>query len=559
MPDLAHSLPASDLSFLRIVAAQWGLELTAPDAVAASVELAEALCDAELLEEVVEALPAEGRAALDALVAENGRITWVNFTRRFGDVREMGAARRDRLQPHLHPQSAAEMLWYRALLGRAFFETPAGSQEFAFIPDDLREALAFTGLSQPDEAQTEESPESPVEPDVDSEALGRPASPAERAAPLPPSDSILDDATTLLTALRLGWATLPVAAPLTISQPVLRELLLACRLIAHSPRGDVLQLEPVRAFLEAPREKALEMLITAWQASETFDELRQLPGLVFEGEWKTQPRVTREFLLNLLSAVPSGQWWSLPAFLRGLKAKYPDFQRPAGDYDSWFIKRESDEQFLRGFASWEDVDGALVRYLITGPMAWLGLVELAAPQADALPSAFRLVPPRIQPEEKGRLTVSSDGRLIVERLAPRAVRYQVARFCAWDSAPAGEYRYHVTPVSLKKAGEQGLKVEHLLALLQKYAAGPVPPSLVKALKRWELNGVEARLESLVVLKVNRPEVLDELRKSKAARFLGEILGPTTVAVKPSAQSKVLLALAELGLLGDLSTDEQNSG
>ncbi len=63
MPDLAHSLPAKDLGFLRIVASLWGLELASNDAVAASVELAEALCDAELIEEVISTLPEDGRAA----------------------------------------------------------------------------------------------------------------------------------------------------------------------------------------------------------------------------------------------------------------------------------------------------------------------------------------------------------------------------------------------------------------------------------------------------------------------------------------------------------------
>ena len=73
---------------------------------------------------------------------------------------------------------------------------------------------------------------------------------------------------------------------------------------------------------------------------------------------------------------------------------------------------------------------------------------------------------------------------------------------------------------------------------------------MKALKRWEVNGTEARVETLTVLRVSRPEVLEELRKSKAGRFLGESLGPTTTVVQNGAQSKVLAALAEMGLLAE---------
>ena len=49
--------------------------------------------------------------------------------------------------------------------------------------------------------------------------------------------------------------------------------------------------------------------------------------------------------------------------------------------------------YLRGFSTWDEVDGALVRFLITGPMHWLGLVDLAAPRLPARrapPSALRL-------------------------------------------------------------------------------------------------------------------------------------------------------------------------
>ena len=185
---------------------------------------------------------------------------------------------------------------------------------------------------------------------------------------------------------------------------------------------------------------------------------------------------------------------------------------------------------------------------------WLGQVELAAPEEGAEPTAFRVVNKELKARsEDKKLVARSNGGIAVPRFAPRAVRYQVARFCEWDDPKADAYQYRITPISLKRAGEQGLKVEHLLALLAKYTSGGIPPILVKTLKRWDANGTEARVQTQVVLRVSRPEILEELRKSKAARFLGEILGPTTVVVKNGAQSKVLAALAELGLLAEDET------
>ena len=126
----------------------------------------------------------------------------------------------------------------------------------------------------------------------------------------------------------------------------------------------------------------------------------------------------------------------------------------------------------------------------------------------------------------------------VLRRGRSAIRWR--GFVSGNETKEDEYRYTITPSSLKKAAEQGLKVEHLLVLLAKHSSGGIPPVLVKALKRWEANGTEARVQTQVVLRVSRPEVLEELRKSKAARFLGEMLGPTTVVSRTEHSPKCWL-------------------
>ena len=75
--------------------------------------------------------------------------------------------------------------------------------------------------------------------------------------------------------------------------------------------------------------------------------------------------------------------------------------------------------------------------------------------------------------------------------------------------------------------------------------------MAAALTRWERRGTEARLQSALVLRLSSPDLLQELRDSRAARFLGDPLGPTTVIVKPGAGEKVLAFLAEMGYLGEI--------
>jgi hypothetical protein len=542
MPDLLHSLYRQDIGFLRIVAQFWGLELHASEKDAAAGELAGQMLAPKAVHEIFETLPVEARLALHRLVEAGGKIPWTVFARSFGELQQAGPGRRDREQVHLEPVGSSEILYYRALLFRAFFDTPSGTLEFAYLPDDLLslipQAGQASGIKQVETGKPDEPP-------------GRLATPIERARPLPASMRLLDDAVTLLAALRSGRA----ANPLSIPVGTLGDLLRAAGILT----GDEPHAEKVRDFLEMPPSEALDMLHLAWQGSASFNELHQLPGLACEGEWQNSPREARSFLLSRLASVSPGKWWSLPAFVGAVKEKYPDFQRPAGDYDSWFIRRTSDGEYLRGFESWDEVEGALIRYLVCGPLHWLGRVDLATPEDHAVITAFKVIPRPPTRLENGKLSVASSGVISVPETLARVARYQISRFCEWEDSKAGLYRYRVSTDSLKKAAAQGLKANQLLGLLAKNASAEISPAFVKALKRWELNGTEARVEVQTVLRVSNPEVLAELRRSKAGRFLGESLGPVTVIVKPGAQAKVLAALAEMGVLAEFSSESRSGG
>ena len=560
MPDLIHSLLNQDIGHLRIIADLWGLELDSTDSESARDELSASLLDFDLLADHLASLPPEADSALAALLASNGRIAWAAFSRQFGDIREMGAGKRDREHPHRSPISAAEILFYRGILARAFFETDKGSQEFAYIPDDIFELMKeergknlanFAGLAV-----------------KNFESLGRPASLNEKGTDIFADDFILDDATTMLAALRMGRSNWSRSIPVVQFDLRLAALLTTANLITNNN----IQTELVKTFLESPRADALKMLHDSWLASDSFNELKLMPNIVCEGEWNNSPRETRNTILGFINSVPANKWWSVASFVQAIKQTQPDFQRPAGDYDSWFIKRASDGQYLRGFDSWNEVDGALIRYFIN-ILHWLGRVDLSIAEGTTEPTSFRIKSKveshrsDLRPstfDERGKVAVASNGKISIPRDAPRVVRYQIARFCEWQesgldtglaiarpySTTKKEYKYHITARSLKHAKEQGLKAEQLLSLLVKHTDNKVPPPLVKALKRWEAKGTEARAEIQTILRVSQPEVLEEMRRSRAGKFLGEVLSPTAVIVKSGAIQKVMEAMIELGLFAE---------
>jgi len=584
MPSLQRVLRDYDLGLLRVIAEQWGLELQAGHVREAADELAAQLRSVppQLAQEVVGALPAEARAALDALRRE--RLTLAVFTRKYGELRAMGANRREREQPWRNAPSPAESLWYRGLIGRAFFDEGQGPQEFIFIPDDLLPLLP-TG-----------SPELP--------------------APTPPGhpfllpvtchlslDSAPDDVATLLAYLQIAVVRLEGASFPRKHREVLGRFLrltealdfflhLAIHLGLAS--GSPLKLEPARArpFLEASRAEQVASLAPAWRDSREWNDLLHLPGLVFEGQaWRNDPFTARQAILDLFKQVPPGEWWSLEAFVAAVKDRKPDFQRPAGDYDSWYIRDAATQAYLRGFENWERVDGALVRWIIEKPMCWLGLVEIAPPprpspvhekreqgrETLSLPlsgnlptgeglgvgAAFRLTPyaaaffgqapsPAAEGETAAALQISADGLIRVPASASRYDRFQVARISHWLSLDNTDYLYRLTPASLARAAKQGIRVSHLLGFLQKAAGSDaVPPTLVGALHRWERSGGEAALKETVVLKLKSKELLETLRRTPGVRrYLGEALGPDAVEVRKEDMERLRQALAEVGILLD---------
>jgi hypothetical protein len=544
MPILSESLQGRDLGHLHIIAELWGVELDEQDTPTAILQISRLLLNALVVNNKVTDLSSEAKSALDDLILHAGRLPWAQFTRNYGEVREMGAAKRDREHPQEHPISAVEVLWYCAFVARAFFDTPSGPEEFAYIPDDLIELI-------------------PQSVKISAPMIGRQASALEYTCISPVSDRILDHVCTFLAALRLG-----INPPDTFTSQGGEELssIFMIALLSSSAMIDETGVpfsEPVRKFLEVKRGEALGQLFQAWKQSAQVNELRLLPDLIIDGNWDNDPLQSRLSMLDFLSNIPAETWWNLGSFVSAIKQRNPDYQRPAGDYDSWFIRDKTSGEYLRGFEHWDEVDGRLIRYFLTGPLHWLGILDLARQEEGQEVTAFRLSgwskallhgeSPKGLPLEKESLVARSDARLSARRFVPRRVRYQISRFCEWEKETPDEYQYRISAASLSRAQKQGLKVNQLLALLNR-SAKAVPPSLVNALERWEKQGVEVRFEKMVVLRVVSEEILQALRKSHASRFLGESLGPTTIAVKPGAVDKVLGALAEMGYVGEIRGD-----
>lgn len=548
MHSLAQALQDHDLIVLRVIGEWWDLDLTGAQKPVCVRELSQALQELDLPQEL-QFLPPEEAAAIQALVKANGRMPVAAFVRDFGDVRLMGPGRLEREEPWLEPESAAEALWYRGFLHRAFDETAEGMIEFFYLPDELLAQFP--------------KPEKPTP--IIKETAVTPLTPLTAVLPLSPglSDAV-DDLTTLLLLAQqkeLAPSQVPQQSAFLLNPDKDRLSLLLT--LGLEMGLLVLQEQTIRplatavAWLQTSREAQLRALAEAWSQS-NWNELARTPNLRSEGDqWENDPLLARAALLEQLPQ--TADWYPIDGLVQTVKSQDPDFQRPDANYDTWYIRDLVSDRYLNGFENWEYVEGRLLRFLIQGPMVWLGLAVTAVYQeqpiyalTDRALEWLADVAPEKQ-EVNTPLIVQADATILAPISASRLQRFQVGRISdLLPLVPGQPYTYYITPQTLARAQKQGISQERIVSFLEEASQRPLPASLKRGISRWAEKGMEGRLETAVILRVREAAILETLRTNPKTRpFLGESLGDLVVLVPSHHWQSLRTAVAQLGLLLDV--------
>jgi len=545
MPRLLESLEGKDLGYLAFVAECWGIEVDWAGKKSGTMALAKKLNDPTLFAEIYQALPEQAQSGLSQLRSRGGKMPWSQFEREFGSIRALGPGKRDKIQPQREPSSIAEILWYRALIGRAFLESGNKLQEFAYLPEEIKKLV-------------------PAGKATIIRSFGRNASRNDRKVSNISGTTLLDEITSYIAATRshLDLNLISDIEKWEISQSLLAAFAQTVDLVDHE---GTINIEKVEHFLTSSRRDALGMLCQGWLKSNLFAELNLLSNLVMEGKWGYSPKEARGLILQHLLSSAEDRWVHIDSIIQDFEAELPDFLRSGGEYDSWFLKDVDSEIQLKGFESWKDIEGKLIRFIIEQPAYWLGLVELGYSESGGQARAFRLLPnakevlagsdyPDVGKEE-GQLKVDSQGLIQLSREFSRAIRYQISRFCEWEGVKKDHYQYRILAKSLARAKAQGLSAKQLILLLEKHASNSLAPNIVNAINRWEKDGSSGEGTKMLVLRFRNPETLKILQKSRAKRYIIEVLGPTTIAIESAAARHVRQALIELGHLFEIEEDK----
>lgn len=571
MQALARTLAGYDLELLRVIANRWDVDLSGLDVRSAAEKLAEGMLNAEKVADAWSRLPDDQRGALQALSAAKGKMPAAIFSRIHGEIRAFGPDRLVREKPYLNPENVAEALYYRGLIAKTYGEAnkgAKGTQPVVYIPTDLAALMPvhLTGFQlHPDEPEHVE-------------ALPEPEPGTVRAA----DTSLVDDLTTLLAACQVAEMELIDGAIredlredlrqhlLGASSPARFALMTALALdMGLAVPNEAAMLKPVaataRTWLDASRPAQVRALVDAWLKSTTFNELWHTPGLVPEqAGWSNNPALARKTVFRFLELVPLTDWWPVDDLVDAVKEDEPDFQRPGGDYESWYIREAQSGNYLRGFESWDQVDGAVLRYILSGPMHYLGLTDVQADGSACRLTAYgrALIPdggewPKGGAAPEGApLRVQADGLIEVPRATSRFERFQVARFTMWGKA-ADPYTYHVTPDGIALAKRQGLRADQIVTFLRRVAEGQLPDDLARQIEAWGKAAASepVTLSRLVVLRTPGPELMDMILNTPALRrYVGAQLGPTAVVVREGQWKDLASALADAGIAAEVGVE-----
>lgn len=542
MRPLRACLLDEPLPRLMAMADLWDVPIAATSAREVAGALAAHLLQEDRLNAGRAELAAEARAALEAVIAARGKMPLALFERRFGAIRPMGPGKLERERPWLSPANAAEALWYRGFVFRAFDRSTGTPTEVIFVPSDMLAVLSAQFAELSEELKRTE------------------AAPLDSTLKLKPS-ALLDDVTTILCHIHNHSVKVKMngewdrASRLALA-PMMRDpdgvsdhhphrrfaflvhLLERLGWVRHVNNRLRLTPQPVTEWLQSPPEAQQEMLFSAWLNDADWNDLDHVESLALEmtHTWSNDPVVARKAIVQLwleFCAGRTGMTDALDAFVAHVKATHPDFARPDGRYDTWHVRDVRTGKFLHGFEHWERVEGALIRYVITKPLRWLAF--------DDVGPAEPLTPP---------FQVTGDGRVLVASHL-RFERFQLARIADWVEHLDRAYVYQLLPASLGRAREQGIGLPRTIEFLEQNAGRPLPTHVQRALQRWGERGTEARMEAMWILRTSDDGTMEALlRIPDVRRAVVDRFAPNCVSIRPRDVEEVRAAIVQSGLLVD---------
>lgn len=543
MRTLRESLEDTPTALLREMARFWKV----PEAERAGrprliAGLLEEMSRAEAVREALGRLEEAEREVLRTLLEAGGRVRAAILTHLYGPLRPPGMAPRD--PEALNP---TERLHRRGFL----FRTLAAWEDYAgptfFIPPELLALLPAVPRPRPAERLR--------------------VLPSEEVRPTPADLRLHRDLACLLALFRredygppeedvwpaeVGELLRKTLSPATEAYAAFAfHLARQARLLSADREGLLRPTAEGLEWLRLPPASRAQVLFQAWCDLTTWDEVSAIPELERLGP--ADPSVPRRKVLQALSSLEAGRWYTLSGWLRYIESESPDFLRPEGSPGR--LRLRSGQPLPTGPAAWKEIEGRYLRFLVEGPLYWLGMLDLGQGAGK---------------EEALRLNALGKALLHPEAGWPHLEEEPVAAegtFEVWVPLEASPYivflleeyaervrrdalsLYRLTRPALHHALERGAELERLLEALERYGRGELPQNVAYTLREWASAYGKLRLRRPLLLTTAEAALLEELLADPEVRAAcKERLSPTAVEVPGEHAAVLLEALGRRGHL-----------
>lgn len=334
----------------------------------------------------------------------------------------------------------------------------------------------------------------------------------------------------------------------------LRVLLMKLSLLQE--RQGTLHASNAEAFFALPLIERARRCYTIWQDTPFWNEMLYLPDInvrpgpsPLDAPHEEVMRA-RHVVIERVEHEHLGVWHDMATFIARTKlyAPYLLFPRHYGPRAERYMGSSNpygwDFRLRRGWLThregWHMVEGGFIRAVLTGPLHWLGAIEV---DSETTPTTFRLTPgalfllddtlPTGEEIAAGRLIVQPNFELVALAPASEALLVKLDRFAERVSLEHIA-QYRITKASVTRAIQTGLHVEDIKTILEQASGGDVPQNVQYSLTEWERQARRIEIwRNATLLEVDESALIDELMANEQTRpLLGRRLAACLVEVMP---------------------------
>lgn len=316
------------------------------------------------------------------------------------------------------------------------------------------------------------------------------------------------------------------------------------------------------AFWARPVLRRTRTCLEAWLGLTEWSELSTLGMDTFDLELGQ----ARKLLLGHLCLQQPGIWLSAERFLERLSVLAPRliFQNQDKYPGIPYFK---DANYLTQQTRWvAEVEAAFVGGVLSGPLHWLGLVDICLEEGRLL--AFRLTEQAnlamrldaslpvatAESEAVGRLVVQPNFQLLALGDVPEPTLARIEVFADRVRADRGAFEFKLSRQTFYAAQQRGLSARGIVDFLQHQAGAPLPQNVLRTLREWGEQSERIVIRpSIALCQTDSAALADSLWQDPTLKaHLERRLGPDILLLKRGGTSSLRELLLQRGQLPALT-------